>query len=123
MDVKSRLPKARRERYLLEVEFPHAVEQKVRARHPQLSDDDWARVERGLREWLVICLHRRRREVGMPSRLVDDAWHELILNTIFYTRMCDQAYGSYLHHTPDSGMATPMSEANDHAVLAWDRSS
>ena len=37
----------------------------------------------------------------MPSRLVDEAWHEFILDSLSYTRFCEAAFGGYLHHTPD----------------------
>jgi hypothetical protein len=58
----------------------------------------------------------------MPSRAVDEAWHEFILDSIPYTRFCNLAFGAYLHHTPDEGMSTPMSETLLDTVRAWDRS-
>ena len=38
----------------------------------------------------------------MPSKAVDEAWHEMILITREYTYFCDRAFGRYLHHNPDS---------------------
>ena len=40
----------------------------------------------------------------MPSKIVDEAWHEMILRTREYTNFCQRAFGDYLHHTPDSTM-------------------
>ena len=36
----------------------------------------------------------------MPSKVVDNLWHEFILNTREYEQFCQQAFGRYLHHTP-----------------------
>jgi hypothetical protein len=58
----------------------------------------------------------------MPSRAVDDAWHEFILDSVAYTAFCDAAFGAYLHHTPDEAMSTPMADALGNTVRAWDRS-
>ena len=43
----------------------------------------------------------------MPSKAVDEAWHEMILMTREYTEFCERAFGRYLHHTPglDAGGA------------------
>jgi hypothetical protein len=58
----------------------------------------------------------------MPSRVVDDAWHEFILDSIAYTAFCNAAFGTYLHHTPDEAISTPMTDALGNTVQAWDRS-
>jgi uncharacterized membrane protein YgcG len=58
----------------------------------------------------------------MPSRLVDEAWHEFILDSLSYIRFCETAFGEYLHHTPDEAMSTPMPDALADTVRAWDRS-
>jgi hypothetical protein len=46
--------------------------------------------------------------LGMPSRAVDVAWHEMILMTRAYTAFCHQAFGYYLHHNPESVIEEPM---------------
>jgi hypothetical protein len=58
----------------------------------------------------------------MPSRVVDDAWHEFILDSLAYTAFCNAAFGFYLHHTPDEAMSTPMANALDSTIRAWDLS-
>jgi hypothetical protein len=57
----------------------------------------------------------------MPSKLVDEAWHEFILDSVAYVDFCDQAFGDYLHHTPEETMGTPMRHALADTVRAWDR--
>jgi hypothetical protein len=87
-----------------------------------LGDEDWALIERGLREWFICCAWRGRMVLGMPSRAVDEAWHEFILDTIAYEAFCDAAFGAYLHHTPDEAMSTAMGDALANTVRAWDHS-
>lgn len=113
---------AKGEAYVAGYEFPPHVGRRVRRKHPQLDDAGWALVEQGLREWFVCCAWRGRAVLGMPSRLVDDAWHEFILDSVAYTQFCNGAFGAYLHHTPEEAMAAPMPTALANTVLAWDSS-
>jgi hypothetical protein len=111
------------ERYIAEYAFPPHIERRVR-RKAELDEFGWLLVERGLREWLICCAWRGRTVLGMPSRLVDEAWHEFILDSLSYTRFCGNAFGDYLHHTPDEAMtaSTPMPDLLANTVRAWDRS-
>jgi hypothetical protein len=124
----SRLLVARRRRtarkaeaYIASYTVPAHISSRVR-RRDQLDEAGWELVERGLREWFVCCAWRGRTILGMPSRLVDEAWHEFILDSLSYTRFCNVAFGGYLHHTPDEAMSTPMGNALYQTVRAWDRS-
>jgi uncharacterized membrane protein YgcG len=110
------------EAYIRDYEFPAHIRRRVQRRHPQLSDSEWGQVEQGLREWFVCCAWRGRAVLGMPSRVVDDAWHEFILDSLAYTAFCNAAFDTYLHHTPDEAMSTPMANALDSTVRAWDLS-
>ncbi len=112
----------KRERYIAGYEFPDYFWELVQKRLPDLSRRELELVERGLREWFICCAWRWGTVVGMPSRTVDEAWHELILDTREYTGFCAMAFGEYLHHTPDEAMTTPMGDALGEAVRAWDRS-
>ena len=42
----------------------------------------------------------RRLVVSMPSQVVDDLWHELILYTRHYQLFCRHAFGRFMHHAP-----------------------
>ena len=103
-------------------EFPAHIRRRLQRRHAQLNDLGLILVERGLREWFICCAWRGRTQLGMPSRVVDDAWHEFILDSVSYIQFCEAAFGDYLHHNPDETMSTPMSDALAHTVRAWDRS-
>jgi hypothetical protein len=112
----------RGEARILEYTFPAQISRRVRRRTPEIDEANWELVERGLREWFVCCAWRGRTVLGMPSRAVDEAWHEFILDSLAYTLFCDLAFGEYLHHTPDEAMSTPMGDALGDTVRAWDRS-
>jgi hypothetical protein len=102
--------------------FPDHLEAHVRRHFPELGSASWELVERGLREWFVCCAWRGWALLGMPSRVVDEAWHEFILDSKRYSGFCDLAFGQYLHHTPDASMTTPMPQALASTVISWDRS-
>src|SRR6185295_9753437 len=93
-----------------------------RKRLPDLSPGEMELVEHGLRQWFVCCACRWGTVLGMPSRAVDEAWHEFILDTRSYSGFCQGAFGEFLHHTPDEAMSTPMGDALGETVRAWDRS-
>jgi hypothetical protein len=119
-----RLSRAARkaEVYIAEYRFPRHLEARVRRRFPEVDDAGWQLVEQGLREWFVCCAWRGRTMLGMPSRLVDEAWHEFLLDSVVYTRFCNAAFDGYLHHTPDEAMPVAIGDALGETVRAWDRS-
>jgi hypothetical protein len=89
------------EAYITSYRFPSHISPRVSRHVPLLDEAGWPLVEQGLREWFVCCAWRGRTVLGMPSRLVDEAWHEFILDSVSYTRFCNVAFGGYLHHTLD----------------------
>jgi hypothetical protein len=100
--ILSRFQRRRRRRFIeARYEFPPALSDKLRKHHPRLREDEVPQVLDGLRQWFVACLYAGGEMIGMPSRVVDDAWHEFILMTRAYTEFCEKAFGKYLHHTPN----------------------
>lgn len=98
--------------------FESRLFDKLMARHPQLSLKDCHLVARALRQFFLAYLKSGRGTVGMPSRVVDDLWHEFILDTRAYARFCEQAFGAYFHHMPASGLASAGS-ANQGLRTTW----
>jgi hypothetical protein len=114
--------KARRgEEYISGYAFPPQIEQGLRSRFPQLDDTGWARVQEGLREWLVCCAWRGHTVLGMPSRAVEGAWHEFILDSDAYSEFCQRAFGGYLPELPEE-LGAPLDDLLAKTVSAWDRS-
>lgn len=96
----------RRRAFIEKYAFPGTLRAKLRE---TFTDDRQVAIAlEGLREWYLVCLAARGRMLGMPSKAVDIAWHEMILMTREYHHFCDSAFGTYLHHTPESEMEVPM---------------
>src|SRR5436190_16668752 len=117
-----RLAARKQERFVVRYQFPPYLWGRLEKRLPTLSAKEIELVERGLREWFICCAWRWGTVLGMPSRAVDEAWHEFILDTRCYTDFCAGAFGDYLHHMPDEAMTTPMGDVLGETVRAWDRS-
>jgi hypothetical protein len=86
--------------YIRSYTFPPALYAKLQKRRPELSLKDCQLVGRGLRQFFLAYLQGGCRYVSMPSQVVDDLWHELILYTRHYDAFCKKAFGGFLHHTP-----------------------
>lgn len=58
-----------------------------------------------LQRFLAVAASTRDRL--MPSREIDDAWHEFILHTREYATFCEEHLGRFVHHEP----SVPADEA------------
>jgi len=97
-----------RRRFIESYEFSPALRAKLVA---ELGDTHAADIALdGLRSWYLASLYADNALIGMPSKAVDEAWHEMILMTREYTFFCDRAFGRYLHHNPDSTLSVSMDE-------------
>ncbi len=95
---------SRRLAFIRKAPFPPGLEDKFFARRPEPRRpeprrDDAERVEQGLRQFFRAYLAGGQRNVAMPSKVVDDLWHEFILYTREYDAFCQKAFGAFLHHT------------------------
>lgn len=90
----------RREEYIRHFVLPKGLFERLRQHHPDLTAKDCQLVAHGLRQFFLAHLKSGRRYVSMPSQVVDDLWHELILYTKNYQSFCHKAFGRFLHHTP-----------------------
>ena len=96
----------RRRAYIENYSFSPLLRTKLRK---ELDDDRQVTLALdGLRAWYLACLDAKGEQLGMPSRVVDIAWHEMILFTREYHAFCDRAFGRYLHHSPDAVAGEPM---------------
>jgi len=83
--------------------FPASLLRKLRDHHPQLDEKDSFLVARALRQYFLIHAQMGPQAlIGMPSKVVDDLWHEFILDTRAYAAFCDRAFGHFFHHVPAS---------------------
>ena len=109
---------SRAERVISEWIFPAHIWGTVAKRHPQVLDERIrGEIDHALRDWFICCAWRGRRSLGMPSRLVDEAWHALILDSLAYVELCRQAYGTYLHHFPETLSAADEDSSNSKSLV------
>jgi hypothetical protein len=45
----------------------------------------------------------------VPTKEVDDAWHEFILHTRLYSQYCYDKFGRFVHHVPTSPLSSVLS--------------
>jgi hypothetical protein len=67
------------------------------------GDDQLALMEAEYRKFLALHLMYPSEEI-VPCKLVDEFWHQHILDTIAYRADCDHLFSSFLDHFPYFGM-------------------
>jgi len=100
--IHRRHDRLRREAFIRSEPLPRGLFERLRVKHPQLTQKDCHLVGRGLRQFFLAYLKSGLQPVTMPSQVVDDLWHEMILHTRAYETFCRRAFGSFLHHSPAS---------------------
>jgi hypothetical protein len=98
-----------REQFIRGHVFSRVLLDGLRKAHPALTEKDEFLVARALRSFFLVHLRTAPAGIGMPSRVVDDLWHEFILDTREYSAFCDQAFGAYFHHIPAARMIPGIS--------------
>jgi hypothetical protein len=122
--LKARRTKQARAEYIRNYVFPAALRGKLVFEYPQLDTHQVDQTLRALKQFFLVCLEANaargkmgsKNSVGMPSKLVDTAWHEFILMTRDYSRFCDKAFGAYLHHTPGEQMRSSLVRSLAHTL-------
>jgi hypothetical protein len=107
-----------RRQFVREARLPPFLLDKLRELYPQLQPRDTELVVRGLRQFFMAHLRSGRQFVGMPSKVVDAAWHEFILHTQAYQQWCRYAFGAMLHHTPAEVLGR-SAQRNDGLRRTW----
>lgn len=90
----------RRESHIRAYMFPRGLFDKLSKVRPGFDAKEQQLVARALRQYFLAYLKSGCQRVAMPSRVVDDLWHEFILFTRDYANFCQLAFGRFLHHTP-----------------------
>ncbi|MDO6707532.1 hypothetical protein [Photobacterium sp. 1_MG-2023] len=89
-----------RTQHILKYPFPQPLKAKVKSAYPHLSNNEVEFVFEALREYFLMCRQTSLISIAMPSKVVDTAWHEMILSTRTYHEFCKKSFGRYLHHQP-----------------------
>ena len=105
----STIGKTRRRGFIARYRFSESLRAKVATDLPGNSSSDIDLVLEGLRQFFTIAHLAGRARIGMPSKVVDIAWHHFILHTIDYQAFCKGAFGRFYNHMPSS----PVEQAED----------
>jgi len=108
----------RRTTYITTYQFPRYIQEKLGQKHPHLNPTQLSVIQKGVRQYFLMCLQANKRMVAMPSQIVDDFWHEFILNTKLYRDFCKGAFGRYLDHVTAEAMNN-KTHAQDGIKRAW----
>jgi len=100
--------------------FPLSVLTGVYEKHPDLKDDHAKDIITGLREYFHICNVAGKCIVAMPSKVVDDAWHEFILHSREYELFCKTTFGHFLHHIPSNNVKSKHIFVHSCNIKAWE---
>ena len=107
-----------RRQFIREARVPHFLLDKLREIYPKLQPRDTELVVRGLRKFFMAHARSDHQFVGMPSKVVDTAWHEFILHTQAYQQWCRYAFAAMLHHTPAEVLGR-SAKRNDGLRRTW----
>lgn len=91
---------------LAKYEFPSIVTGLFDREFPDIPVQQKKNAFDGLKEYFLLFLLEKQRKIknpnlGMPSELVDSAWHCFILCGEEYEKFCKGYFGSVIHHKPD----------------------
>lgn len=92
--------KEKAELFIEQYQFPNALKQKLQQNYPDLNDEEIDLVFEALRDFFQLHVIYSGMAFSMPSKIVDEAWHQMILFTKTYQAFCKQAFGRFLHHSP-----------------------
>ena len=75
-----------------------------------------AQAEMDYRRFLHLHLQYPGLEI-VPTKLIDEVWHQHILDTRAYAKDCEDMFGEFLHHYPYFGMHGEEDQANLQACF------
>ena len=101
--------------FIADYAFPPGMIDRALARCPESARA--AVLEAGLRQFFLAAAADPDLRASMPSRVVDEAWHEFITFTRAYDEFCQRAFGRFLHHEPEYLMDVSEATANQTTVL------
>jgi hypothetical protein len=113
--VRGRIRTAADPQFIASYAFPPGMIDRALARCPESASAEV--LEAGLRQFFLAAAADPDLRASMPSRVVDEAWHEFITFTRAYAEFCQRAFGRFLHHQPEYLMEFSEATANKSTVL------
>lgn len=117
--IRGRFKESHREAFIQNYQWPPGLLERFAEKHPDLTPAQREQVVRGLRQFFLVHLRSDCDYVSMPSRVVDDLWHEFILYTREYRDFCSRAFGKFLHHLPSAALSPVRKRSNVGLRRTW----
>lgn len=93
--------KRRKEGQPSEVAWPSGLMVRVGHAFPQAGPDALGLLARGFESYLsAVRMWGPGASVSMPSKSVDEVWHNALLHSRFYEALCAREVGWFVHHDP-----------------------
>ncbi len=105
-------------RFIENYKIPKPILNRFKEKHTKLTGEELTLVGKALMDYFYLCNMANGKMVSMPSRVVDDLWHEFLLFSSVYESFCKKAFGRFLHHIPDEAMPNKNSN-NEGMKRAW----
>ncbi|MFF5439535.1 glycine-rich domain-containing protein [Streptomyces achromogenes] len=70
--------------------------------NPDMTPQTAGRIVEEALKFVAACSANPRAGL-VPSRIVDEGWHGLIVHTAMYADLCDRLGGRFVHHAPGYG--------------------
>lgn len=102
VQIRIRTKRLEREDFVRSYVFSNDLFVSLQKKYSLLAERDIFLVARALRQYFIVHIRAGQKVIGMPSKVVDDLWHEFILDTRAYQDFCNRAFGAYFHHIPAS---------------------
>lgn len=93
-------------KFINEYQFPSIVLKKFSQEYNRLNEKEINMVINALKQFFMIyCIAVVEHKVPkkgfiMPSKMVDELWHNFMLDSRHYEKFCTLAFGRTLHHKP-----------------------
>jgi len=104
--------------FIQKYKIPKPIMDRFKEKYPKLQSEELSLVNKALMDYFYLCNMANGKMVSMPSRVVDDLWHEFLLFSSVYESFCKKAFGHFLHHIPDEVMPNKKSN-NEGMKRAW----
>ena len=105
---------------LLAFEAPY-VEERCLRKGIALSADDFEMLFAELKKYMWLVAHDCE-DMQMWSARVDGVWHEFILFTKQYQNFCQRFFGTFIHHTPNTGTMLSDRPSRDYFLASYEKS-
>lgn len=104
-------------------EFPKACQELLTIKQPDFDPKTRIKAWNALRQYFYLHAMGKARNLGMPSKVADEAWHAFLEFGAEYRAFCDRAFGAYLHHIPDEAAVpqamTSASKFKPNIIQTW----